>query len=337
VNIAMGGIIHAERRAAGVRSEQGRSTMSRDAAAEANMKIGMIGLGRMGAGMSLRLIGGGHTAVGYDPDPQARERLSEHGGAAAASLADLAAQLPGPRVVWLMVPAGEVTDATLDALLPLLSTDDTVVDGGNSNYQDTIRRAERFGQKGVHYLDCGTSGGVWGLTQGFSLMIGGDPQAVARLQPIFETLAPRPDAGWGRVGPVGAGHFTKMIHNGIEYGLMQAYAEGFSLLQHKAEFDLDLHQVAEIWREGSVVRSWLLDLTATALRDNPSLDGIAPYVEDSGEGRWTVAEAIALNVPAPVITHALIARLRSRDADSYADKLLAAMRNQFGGHAIKKA
>jgi 6-phosphogluconate dehydrogenase len=302
-----------------------------------SMNIGMIGLGRMGAGLSLRLIGGGHSTVGYDPDPEARQRHEAGGGTAAASLEALTEQLPAPRVVWLMVPAGEVTDATLDALLPLLSADDTVVDGGNSNYRDTLRRAERFGAAGIRFLDCGTSGGVWGLTHGFSLMIGGDPESIERLRPIFETLAPKPDAGWGRVGPAGAGHFTKMIHNGIEYGLMQAYAEGFSLLQHKTEFGLDLHQIAEIWREGSVVRSWLLDLTAAALADDPALDGIAPYVEDSGEGRWTVAEAIDLDVPAPVITLALIARLRSRDAGSYADRLLAAMRGQFGGHAVRKA
>ncbi|MGH8568831.1 MAG: NADP-dependent phosphogluconate dehydrogenase, partial [Gammaproteobacteria bacterium] len=201
---------------------------------------------------------------------------------------------------------------------------------------DTLRRSKRFADKDIHYIDCGTSGGVWGLAEGFSMMIGGDEAAVERLAPIFETLAPAKDQGWGRVGSVGSGHFTKMVHNGIEYGLMQAYAEGFSILQHKREFGLDLHQIAEIWRHGSVVRSWLLDLTAAALEKNPAMTGIAPYVGDSGEGRWTVAEAIDLDVPAPAITLSLLERLRSRDADSYSDKLLAAMRNQFGGHAIKK-
>ena len=211
-----------------------------------------------------------------------------------------------------------------------------MIDGGNSNYKDTLRRAQLFSDKQMHYLDSGTSGGVWGLAEGYSLMIGGDADAVERLRPIFATLAPTADTGWGRVGPVGSGHFTKMIHNGIEYGLMQAYAEGFSILEHKKEFALDLHQIAEIWRYGSVVRSWLLDLTANALEKNPTMDGIAPFVVDSGEGRWTVAEAIDLDVPAPIITQSLIERLRSRDSESFSDKLLSAMRNQFGGHEIKK-
>jgi 6-phosphogluconate dehydrogenase len=234
-----------------------------------------------------------------------------------------------------MVPAGEITDGTVTALQRLLSPGDTIIDGGNSNYRDTQRRALNVAAQKIDYVDSGTSGGIWGLAEGYSLMIGGDEAVVARLRPIFETLAPAPDRGWGRVGPVGAGHYTKMIHNGIEYGLMQAYAEGFSILQHKAEFKLDLHQIAEIWRYGSVVRSWLLDLTANALEKNPALQGIAPFVADSGEGRWTVAEAIELGVPAVVITASLLERLRSRDADSFSDKLLAAMRNQFGGHAIK--
>ena len=228
-----------------------------------------------------------------------------------------------------------ITDTTIDALLPLLHAGDTLIDGGNSNYKDTLRRAGSLAEKEIHYIDAGTSGGVWGLEQGYSLMIGGDKAAVERMRPIFETLAPAPDRGWGRVGPVGSGHFTKMIHNGLEYGLMQAYAEGFSILQHKQEFGFDLHQIAEIWRYGSVVRSWLLDLAADALGKNPTLKGIAPYVEDSCEGRWTVNEAIDLNVPAPVIALSLLERLRSRDADSFSDKLLAAMRNEFGGHAIK--
>ena len=300
------------------------------------MELGMIGLGRMGANMAQRLVRGGHRVVGFDPDQDARKGAETRGVESAAVLNALVAELQAPRVLWLMVPAGAITDSTVTALLPLLASGDTLVDGGNSNYKDTLRRANLLAKKQIHYVDCGTSGGVWGLAEGYSMMIGGDETAVERLRPIFETLAPARDRGWGRVGPSGSGHFTKMIHNGIEYGLMQAYAEGFSILQHKHEFGLDLHQVAEIWRHGSVVRSWLLDLTAAALEKNPSMNGIAPYVDDSGEGRWTVAEAIDLNVSAPVITLSLLERLRSRDADSYADKLLAAMRNQFGGHAIKK-
>ena len=296
----------------------------------------MIGLGRMGAGMARRLMKGGHELVVFDPDPKPGRSLAGDGATSTESLSMMAAKLPSPRVLWIMVPAGETTDATLAELSSLLGRGDSVIDGGNSNYKDTQRRARSFAQQGIHYIDCGTSGGVWGLENGYSLMIGGDEAAVERLRPIFETLAPTKDKGWGRVGPSGAGHFTKMIHNGIEYGLMQAYAEGFSILQHKRDLDLDLHQVAEIWRHGSVVRSWLLDLTAAALKDNPSMSGIAPHVSDSGEGRWTVQEAIDLDVPAPVITLALLQRLRSRDEESYADRVLAAMRNQFGGHAIKK-
>jgi 6-phosphogluconate dehydrogenase len=266
----------------------------------------------------------------------ARAALEKQGAESAASLEQMVAKLKAPRVVWLMVPAGAITDGTITNLIPLLAAGDTIIDGGNSNYRDTQRRAAAVAQRQVHYVDSGTSGGVWGLAEGYSLMIGGDEAVVERLRPIFETLAPAPDRGWGRVGAVGSGHYTKMIHNGIEYGLMQAYAEGFSILQHKSEFNLDLHQIAEIWRYGSVVRSWLLDLTSDALRKNPTLHGIAPFVADSGEGRWTVAEAIELGVPAWVITMSLLERLRSRDADSFTDKLLSAMRNQFGGHEIKK-
>ena len=300
------------------------------------MDLGMVGLGRMGANMAERLLRGGHRVVGFDPVDEARRRIEDKGARAATSLEALVQALEPPRVVWLMVPAGPITDRSIDSLAPLLSPGDTIIDGGNSAYADTMRRAATVAERDLHYVDSGTSGGVWGLENGYSLMIGGDEAVVERLRPIFETLAPGVDRGWGRVGPVGAGHFTKMIHNGIEYGLMQAYAEGFSILQHKTEFGLDLHQVAEIWREGSVVRSWLLDLVSNALRENPTMEGIASWVDDSGEGRWTAAEAIALNVPAPVITQSLIERLRSRDDDSFADKLLAAMRNQFGGHAIKK-
>ena len=300
------------------------------------MELGMIGLGKMGANMAQRLVRGGHRVVGFDPDPRARKRIEGFGAESADSLPAMVAALAAPRAVWMMVPAGDITGGTVDALLSLLSAGDTIIDGGNSNYKDTLDRARTAAGKGLHYVDSGTSGGVWGLEQGYSLMIGGDADAVERLRPVFETLAPAKDQGWGRVGPAGSGHFTKMIHNGIEYGMMQAYAEGFSILGHKQEFGLDLHQVAEIWRHGSVVRSWLLDLTAEALGENPALDGIAPFVPDSGEGRWTVAEAIDLNVPAPVITQSLIERLRSRDTDSFADKLLSAMRHGFGGHAVKK-
>ena len=296
----------------------------------------MIGLGRMGANMAQRLMRGGHKVVGYDPADAARSALEEKGATSAASLEQLVAQLKAPRAVWLMVPSGAITDGTITGLLPLLAAGDTIIDGGNSNYRDTQRRAAAAAQRKIHYVDSGTSGGVWGLAEGYSLMIGGDEAVVESLRPIFETLAPAPDRGWGRVGAVGSGHFTKMIHNGIEYGMMQAYAEGFSILQHKSEYQLDLHQIAEIWRYGSVVRSWLLDLTSNALEKNPTMKGIAPFVADSGEGRWTVAEAIDLGVSAPVITLSLLERLRSRDKDSFTDKLLSAMRNQFGGHEIKK-
>ena len=300
------------------------------------MELAMIGLGRMGANMAERLVRGGHTVRGYDPGEAARQQAEARGIAPHANLQNAVAALPTPRVVWLMVPAGQVVDDTIAQLRPLLATGDTVIDGGNSNYKDTQRRGAQLAEAGIHYIDCGTSGGVWGLAEGYSLMIGGDAGAVARLQPVFATLAPTPETGWGHVGPSGAGHFAKMIHNGIEYGMMQAYAEGFAILKHKQAMDFDLGALAEIWRHGSVVRSWLLDLTADALKKNPQMDGIAPYVADSGEGRWTVAEAIDLNVSAPVITLSLLERLRSRDDDSYADKLLAAMRNEFGGHAVKQ-
>jgi 6-phosphogluconate dehydrogenase len=301
------------------------------------MELGMIGLGRMGANMTERLVRGGHRVVGFDPKPEARAQVKDKGAESAASLDMLVASLKPPRTLWMMVPAGSITDGTVTALLPLLVAGDVLVDGGNSNYKDTLRRSNTAADRKICYVDCGTSGGVWGLAEGYSMMVGGDEAVVGRLTSIFETLAPAPNRGWGRVGPVGSGHFTKMIHNGIEYGLMQAYAEGFSILQHKHDFGLDLHQIAEIWRHGSVVRSWLLDLTADALDKNPAMTGIAPYVEDSGEGRWTVDEAIDLNVAVPVIALSLLERLRSRDADSFSDKLLAAMRNEFGGHAIKSA
>lgn len=300
------------------------------------MEIGMVGLGRMGANMAQRLIGGGHRVVGYDLSSDALRRLAESGGRAAESLKALTAGLTAPRVVWLMVPAGDTVDTTLGALVPLLGRDDVVVDGGNSLYKDTIRRAEALDRQGIHYLDVGTSGGVWGLEAGYSLMVGGDKKAVERLRPVFQTLAPTPDTGWGHVGPSGAGHFVKMIHNGIEYGMMQSFAEGMAIMKTKGDFAIDLHQVAEIWRHGSVVRSWLLDLIAGALADDTELADVSPYVADSGEGRWTVFEAIDSDVSAPVITLSLLQRLRSRDLNSFSDRLLAVMRQQFGGHAVRR-
>jgi 6-phosphogluconate dehydrogenase len=303
-----------------------------------NMELGMIGLGKMGGNMARRLARGGHRIVAYDISPGAAAALAEeeHNIEAAASLEELATKLDTPRPVWFMVPAGDVTEETIGELLAELSAGDIIIDGGNSYYKDSIRRAARVADEGMHFVDVGTSGGIWGLNEGYSLMVGGDEDTVWHLRSIFETLAPAPDKGWGRVGANGAGHFVKMIHNGIEYGIMQAYAEGFDLMSHKTDFALDLHQVAEIWRSGSVVRSWLLDLTARALADNPTLEGIAPHVADSGEGRWTVMEAIDLGVALPVISLALEQRFRSRDDEPFSDKLLAAMRHQFGGHAIKK-
>jgi len=300
------------------------------------MDIGMIGLGRMGANMTERLLRGGHRVVAYDRNPAVIQRVVEKGAVGADSLEMLARQLTPPRVVWIMVPAGDPLEQTIAGLLPHLSAGDVLVDGGNSNYKDTLRRAAMLKAQGLYFVDVGVSGGVWGLAEGYSLMVGGEKAVVEWLRPLFEALAPAPDKGWGRVGPSGSGHFVKMVHNGIEYGLMQAYAEGFAILKHKAEFGLDLHQVAEIWRYGSVVRSWLLDLTAEALAENPDLRGIKPYVADSGEGRWTVFESIDLDVPAPVIILALLERLRSRDQDSFTDKLLAVMRDRFGGHGVER-
>ncbi len=301
------------------------------------MKLGMVGLGRMGANMTARLLAAGHRLVVFDRNPGAVRTSAEKGALGSESLSDLVSKLETPRVVWVMVPAGEATESVIEELSPLLEEGDVVVDGGNSNYKDSMRRAARLKERGVAFVDVGTSGGVWGLTEGYSLMVGGEKDSVDRLRPVLESLAPAPDKGWGRVGPGGAGHFVKMVHNGIEYGLMQAYAEGFEILERKADFALDLHHVAEIWRHGSVVRSWLLDLTAKALEENPELEGIRGFVADSGEGRWTVAEAIDLDVPAPVITASLMMRFVSRQEESFAAKLLAALRNQFGGHAVKRS
>jgi 6-phosphogluconate dehydrogenase len=300
------------------------------------MELGMIGLGRMGGPMAQRLMRGGHRVTGFARNLEAVKQLEEMNIAPAKSFNELVGLLAPPRIIWLMIPAGAPIDENIAGLVPLLEPDDIIIDGGNSNYKDTQHRAQMLKASRIHYVDAGTSGGVWGLQNGYSIMVGGDEQVVARLRPIFETLAPAADKGWGHVGPNGAGHFTKMVHNGIEYGMMQAYGEGFAIMRHKTEFNLDLHQVAEIWRDGSVVQSWLLDLTAAALAKNPHLDGIAPYVADSGEGRWTVAEAIDLDVAAPVITLALLQRLQSRDAESFSNKLLSALRNQFGGHEMKK-
>jgi 6-phosphogluconate dehydrogenase len=291
----------------------------------------------MGANIARRLLGGGHDVIGFDRDQTAAETVAAQGVRVVDSLETLVQSLDPARIIWLAVPAGEATTATLEAVGALLDEGDTLVDGGNTMYKDSMAHAASLRERGIDLLDVGTSGGIWGLENGYSLMIGGSAAVVERLRPIFETLAPAPDAGWGHVGPSGAGHFTKMIHNGIEYGAMQAYAEGFALMERKREFDLDLHQVAEIWRSGSVVRSWLLELISSLLSEDPSLARIAPHVEDSGEGRWTVAEAIELNLPAPVITLALLQRLGSREQHGFSHKLLAGLRNKFGGHSIRRS
>jgi len=301
------------------------------------MELAMIGLGKMGMNMATRLVRGGHRVVGYARTDATVEEAVQLGAEGAHSLEDAVGKLKSPRIVWLMVPAGKVTSDTIDQLSGLLEKGDIVIDGGNSNYKDSVRHAEMLEPKGIDFVDSGTSGGIWGLTEGYSLMIGGQADVVEKMRPIFETLAPAPDKGWGHVGPHGAGHFVKMIHNGIEYGMMQAFAEGFSILKAKKEFELDLAQVSHIWQHGSVVRSWLLDLAARALDDDPNLTEIKPWVADSGEGRWTVFESIDLDVPAPVLTLALQMRLASRDEENYPARMLAALRNQFGGHAIKKS
>ena len=301
------------------------------------MEIGMVGLGKMGANMTTRLLKGGHSVAAFDRNAPNVKAAVEQGAQGIETLAEMVSVLTAPRTAWVMVPAGDPTEGVINELAASFSEGDTIIDGGNSNYKDTMRRAEALSARGVHLVDVGTSGGIWGLAEGYSMMVGGGKEAVERLTPILETLAPGPEQGWGHVGPSGSGHFVKMIHNGIEYGLMQAYAEGFEILRKKEQFDLDVHQVAEIWRFGSVVRSWLLDLTAAALEEDASLSELEGWVADSGEGRWTVAEAIDLDVPAPVITLSLLMRLVSRQDERYAAKLLAAMRAQFGGHAVKRA
>jgi 6-phosphogluconate dehydrogenase len=298
------------------------------------MQLGMVGLGRMGASMAARLLQAGHELVVYDVSAEAATPLVEGGARAATSPEALVQALDAPRAVWVMVPAGEPTEATVQALRGAMSEGDIIIDGGNSWYRDSMRRAAALREHGIDFIDAGTSGGVWGLREGYSMMVGGAGAAVQRITPVLESLAPGPDRGWAHVGPSGAGHFVKMVHNGIEYGMMQAYAEGFALLRRKEELSLDLAQVAQVWRHGSVVRSWLLDLTADVLAGDADLADVAPFVADSGEGRWTVAEAIELDVPAPVITLSLIQRLRSREEESWGDRLLAAMRRAFGGHAV---
>jgi 6-phosphogluconate dehydrogenase len=301
------------------------------------MELAMVGLGRMGVNMATRLMRGNHRIVAYDLNEAAITSAEAGGAEGARSLDELKAKLPKPRIAWVMVPAGDPTEKSIVALANIFEGGDIVIDGGNSNYKDTMRRAVMLKQRGLHFVDVGTSGGIWGFSEGYSMMVGGEKPIVEKLRPIFETLAPGKFKGWGHVGPNGAGHFVKMVHNGIEYGLMQAYAEGFDIMKTRGEFGLDLHQIAEIWRYGSVVRSWLLDLTAEALAEDQDLSDIEGWVADSGEGRWTVADAIELDVPAPVITLSLLMRLISRQRESYAAKLLAAMRNRFGGHDVKKA
>jgi 6-phosphogluconate dehydrogenase len=300
------------------------------------MQLGLIGLGKMGGNMAERLRLSGHQIVGFDFSAEAVARLTGSGGMGVSTLEDLVQNLKGRRAIWIMVPQGKPVDETIARLESLLNPGDILIDGGNSYYKDTLWRAKAIAAKGFQFVDVGTSGGIWGLKEGYSMMVGGDKDAVEYLRPIFEALAPAKDKGWGHVGPTGAGHFVKMVHNGIEYGMMQAYAEGFTVMEKKEEFNLNLPQIANIWRYGSVVRSWLLDLTADALTGNPTLDGLQAYVVDSGEGRWTVFEAIDLNVSAPVITESVIRRIRSREENNFTDRMLAIMRNEFGGHEVKK-
>jgi 6-phosphogluconate dehydrogenase len=299
------------------------------------MELGLIGLGRMGANMAIRLLQGGHRVVVYNRTfEKAQELADEHGAVAARSVEELVAALQPPRVVWLMLPAGKATDDHLAMVTPLLSPGDIVVDGANNNYKASIAHGEELAAKGLRFMDAGVSGGIWGLKVGYCTMVGGDAETFAHIEPLLKTLAP-PD-GYLHCGPVGAGHFVKMIHNGIEYGMMQAYAEGFEILE-KSRYDFDLQKISHLWNQGSVVRSWLLELAERAFEDDHDLSELRGYVEDSGEGRWTVQEAIDLDVPAPIITLSLQTRFRSRQDDSFSAKVLAALRNQFGGHAVKKA
>ncbi|HEY8284217.1 MAG TPA: decarboxylating 6-phosphogluconate dehydrogenase [Chloroflexota bacterium] len=300
------------------------------------MQIAMIGLGRMGGNMVTRLVQGGHQVVAYDRSPEAVQTAVDHGATGANSLKDLVSKLQAPRAVWVMVPAGGPTEDTIKELAGLLSSGDTIIDGGNSNWHDSMRRAAELAPKGLRFVDAGTSGGVWGLQVGYCLMAGGSDEAIAHVSPALITLAP--EDGFKHCGPAGSGHFVKMVHNGIEYGMMQAYAEGFDIMKSSKLFpNLDLPGIADLWGHGSVVRSWLLELAADALKKDPGLDSLEPYVEDSGEGRWTVLAAMDGDVPAPVITLSLFERFRSRQANSFTDRMLAALRNEFGGHAVKSA
>ena len=297
------------------------------------MELGFVGLGRMGGNMVTRLLGDKHTVVAYDRGADAMAAVAGRGARTAGSLADLVKALTPPRAVWVMVPAGEATESTIRELAGLLSRGDTIIDGGNTNYKDDVRRGQELAARGLHYVDAGTSGGIWGLKIGYCLMVGGEREAVSRLEPLFRSLAP--EGGYLHVGGIGAGHYVKMIHNGIEYAMMQAYAEGFELMA-ESSYDLDLPKIADLWNHGSVVRSWLLELAADALSADPRLESLRPYVEDSGEGRWTVQDAVEKAVPAPTITAALFARFRSRRDNSFADRMLAALRNAFGGHAVRR-
>ncbi|MBI5945234.1 MAG: decarboxylating 6-phosphogluconate dehydrogenase [Chloroflexi bacterium] len=302
------------------------------------MELAIIGLGKMGLNMATRLVRGGHRVIGYARTKETVESAIKLGAEGAYSLEGAVGKLTSsPKIVWVMVPSGKTTTETIEKVASLLNKGDIVIDGGNSNYKDSVRHAEQLEAQGIDFVDCGTSGGIWGISEGYSLMIGGRPEVTEKMRPIFETLAPAADKGWGRVGPHGAGHFTKMIHNGIEYGMMQAFAEGFGILKAKEEFGLDLAQISEVWQHGSVVRSWLLDLAANALKEDAKLEDIKPWVADSGEGRWTVFESIDLDVPAPVITLALQMRFASRDEENFPARMLSALRNQFGGHSMKKA
>jgi len=301
------------------------------------VELGMIGLGRMGGNMAQRLVAGGHRVVTFDRNAAVVTASRDFGAVATSSLEEVVSKLTAPKAIWMMLPPGQPTENTLGELAKLLSPGDAILDGGNANYKDSMRRGEKLAAQGIDFIDVGTSGGIWGLAEGYSLMVGGNEATVKRLEPIFHTLAPAPDQGYSRVGPSGAGHFTKMVHNGVEYGLMQAYAEGFEMLAAKEEFALDLPAIADTWRYGSVVRSWLLDLASDALKADPKLESLDSYVDDSGEGRWTVEESVELAVPIPVITLSLQARFRSRQKQPFGGRLLAALRNQFGGHSVRKS
>lgn len=298
------------------------------------MKVGFVGLGRMGANMVKRLLRDKHEIVGFDPNENTRQEVEEHGAQTAISLEELVKKLEPPRIVWVMVPAGKITESTIEALYELLEKDDIVIDGGNSFYKDSLRHAETLNKKNIYFLDAGTSGGIWGLKVGYCLMVGGDEDIFKKVEPIFKTLAP--ENGYAYMGPSGSGHFVKMVHNGIEYAMLQAYAEGFEIMAAKKNFSLDLSRISNLWNHGSVIRSWLLELAESAFQKDPNLEAIKGYVEDSGEGRWTVAEAISEDVPAPTITLSLLERFRSRQPESFSAKVIAALRNEFGGHAVKK-